>query len=255
MNPNERFYCNRPGNAIIVLPANLTGVIKKAVADIFHLLYPRLCPGCGNELGKTETICLSCIHDLPLTGFCNHAGNPVEKIFWGRLPVTDASAYLYFTKRSILQNLMHAFKYRGNIAVGQFLGRRMGEALTRSGRYNDIDAIVPLPLFYKKERKRGYNQAAVLSSGIAEITGFELFSDIIVRLGPAPSQTKRNREQRWQNTEAQFELRQPQKIAGKQVLLVDDVITTGATLESCGMELLKAPGLRLSIAALAYTSL
>lgn len=235
---------------------NYTVMIKKAVADIFHLLYPRLCPGCGHELfGKTETICPSCINDLPLTGFCDHADNPVEKIFWGRLPLAEASAYLYFTKRSILQNLMHAFKYKGNTDIGYFLGRRMGEALRQSERYKNIDAIIPLPLFYKKERKRGYNQAAILSGGIAEVTGFELFSDVIVRRGPTPSQTKRNREQRWQNTEGQFELRYPEKIAGRQALLVDDVITTGATLESCGMELLKAPDFRLSIAVLAYTSL
>ena len=230
--------------------------IKKAFADVVQLLYPRLCSGCGNDLPqKEQLLCISCLHQLPLTNFYLHEGNRVEKIFWGRIPVVTASAYLYFTKHSVLQRLLHQFKYKGNKAIGEYFGRRMGETFIQCNRYKDIEALIPLPLYYKKERKRGYNQAEIICRGIKDITGLPVMNHVVKRIVHTETQTRQNREQRWKNIEEKFQLTDQVSLVDKHVLLIDDVITTGATLESCGMELLKIPGLRLSMASLAYTSL
>ena len=154
-----------------------------------------------------------------------------------------------------MQNLLHQLKYKGKKEIGLYFGRRMGEAFAASERHKEIDALVPLPLFFKRERKRGYNQAAVICEGISEVTGLPVLNNVITRLKNTATQTHRNRAERWENIEGKFELINKEEIEGKHVLLVDDVLTTGATLEACGSELLKASGLKLSIATLAYTSL
>ncbi len=192
---------------------------------------------------------------LPVTNFHLHRDNPVEKIFMGRLAVEHASAYAYFNKQSVMQNLLHQLKYKGKKEIGLYFGRRMGEAFGSTERYSEIDALVPLPLFFKRERKRGYNQAAMICEGMAEIMGLPVLNTVIVRKRNTETQTHKNRAERWENIEGQFELIDKEKVEGKHVLLVDDVLTTGATLEACGSELLKAWGLKLSIATLAYTSL
>jgi ComF family protein len=184
-----------------------------------------------------------------------YPGNPVEKIFWGRLRLMTATSHVYFTKQSVIQNLLHQFKYRGNKEIGLYFGRLMGEALRSSIRYNDLEALIPLPLFYKKEKKRGYNQAAVICDGMSEAMNIPVLKDVIIRRKSTETQTHRSRRERWDNIEGKFELKRDCMIMDKHVMLVDDVITTGATLEACGCELLKAKDVRLSIATLAYTSL
>ncbi len=153
-----------------------------------------------------------------------------------------------------MQHLMHQFKYRGNRETGVYLGRQMGFSLNQARRFRGVDGLVPLPLFAAKERKRGYNQAAVLCKGISEATGLPLFEDVVVRKAATESQTKKNRIERWLNMEGRFELVKPQTIEGKHLLLVDDVITTGATLEACGAVLLQAAGVQLSLATLCISS-
>src|SRR5687767_11123504 len=140
--------------------------------SVAHLIYPEVCAGCGSDLisGK-QLLCLDCIDALPVSNFHMHANNPIEKIFWGRLPLVTAFSYLFFTKQSILQQLLHEFKYKGKKEIGEYFGRRMGEAILQSNRFADVDAVVPLPLFVKKERIRGYNQAAVIGQGISHVTG------------------------------------------------------------------------------------
>jgi ComF family protein len=223
---------------------------------LVHLLYPHVCAGCGSDLvGENQLICLDCIAQLPVTNFFMHAGNPVEKIFRGRLNIQTAAAYAYFTKQSVMQQLLHQLKYKGRKDVGLYLGNLMGETIKRSKRCADIDALVPLPLHFMKQKKRGYNQAQVICEGIAEATEIPVYDDVIIRRTKTDTQTRKNRLQRWRNIEGKFELARDMSIRNKHILLVDDVITTGATLEACGSELLKSENVRLSIASLAYTSL
>jgi ComF family protein len=198
---------------------------------------------------------MDCIAALPVTNFHIHQNNPAEKVFIGRIPLECASSYVYFNKHSIIQNLLHQLKYKGKKEIGLYFGRRMGEAFNLTERYRSIDALIPLPLHFKRERKRGFNQAKVICEGIAEVTGLPILNNIVTRKKNTQTQTHKNRAERWENIEGRFELANKQQIIGKHVLLVDDVLTTGATLEACGAELLKTEGLKLSIATLAYTSL
>ncbi len=192
---------------------------------------------------------MRCMAVLPETGFECHPGNPVEKIFLGRLPLAGASAQFYFTKESLIQHLMHQFKYKGNRDLGLQLGRMMGEQLLNSGRFG-VDALVPLPLFPAREKRRGYNQATVLCEGIAGVMRVPVLHKLITRPQHTETQTKKGRIERWKNMEGKFVLKDPSAIRNKHLLLVDDVVTTGATLEACGNELLQAENLRLSIACL-----
>ena len=141
----------------------------KEIKDSFlHLLFPHVCTGCGSDILNEQTmLCMRCIDAMPETNFEIHPNNPVEKIFWGRLPLASATAQFYFTKESLMQHLMHQFKYKGNKDLGLQLGRMMGEQIQKSGRFA-ADALIPLPLFPAKEKRRGYNQAMVLCEGIAD---------------------------------------------------------------------------------------
>jgi ComF family protein len=231
--------------------------------SLLHLLFPHICDGCGTSLGGHHgCLCLRCAGSLPETNFDRWPGNPVERKFYGRLPLEQAAAQYYFTKDSLLQHLVHQLKYKGNKELGVQLGRMMGDALKRSGRFAAgsiaptlrsgqlIDLLVPLPLFPARERKRGYNQSAVLCEGMAEALHVPIGHDIIFRPKHTETQTRKGRIERWKNIEGKFLLVDPIAITGKHVLLVDDVITTGATLESCGSALLQAHDTRLSIACL-----
>lgn len=222
---------------------------------VLHLTFPHVCEGCGTDvLAIDHFLCLRCLSSLPQTKFHLHANNPIEKIFWGRVPLVNATAQYYFTKESLMQSLMHAFKYKSNKELGFYLGTLMGQSLLESNRYQNIDAIIPLPLFPQKERKRGYNQAAILGEGIGEILKKPVLKNVVVRNQATETQTKKNRVERWQNMEGRFELINEKAIEGKHVLLVDDVVTTGATLEACSREIILAKDIRLSIATLCFSS-
>jgi ComF family protein len=230
-------------------------VLTDIKESILHLLFPHVCEGCGTDvIGQDHFICLKCHSSLPKTDFHLYPNNPIEKIFWGRLPVTNATAQYYFTKSSAMQALMHQLKYRRNKELGVYLGRLMGYALNESNRFRYVDALVPLPLFPLKEKKRGYNQATILCEGIAEVLGKPVIKNAIIRTSHTDSQTKKNRVQRWENMEGRFELVGEEAIKGRHILLIDDVITTGATLEACGAELLKAENVQLSVATLCFSS-
>lgn len=227
---------------------------KELKSSILHILFPHVCDGCGSDIIDVESsLCIKCIAELPETNFHLHANNPVEKIFWGRLPLVSATAQYYFIKESMMQRLMHELKYKGNRELGKQLGRLMGYDLQKTNRFRKVDYLVPLPLFASKEKRRGYNQATVLCEGIAEVVNTEIAKDVIVRTQYTETQTKKGRIERWQNIEGKFELIKPEKIRNKNILLVDDVITTGATLEACGQEILLATP-KLSIATLCYAS-
>ena len=235
----------------IYFKMNLLHQIKES---LLHLAFPHICEGCGTDVLEMEhELCLKCLAALPHTNFHLHADNPIEKIFWGRLPVQNAAALFYFTKESLMQHLMHQLKYRGNKELGFYLGKLMGESIAASNRFKQIDGLVPLPLFKSKEKKRGYNQATVLCEGISKVLEKPVWKDVIHRTTYTDTQTKKNRIQRWQNMENRFELNEPGFVNGKHILLVDDVITTGATLESCGLELLKAENVQLSLLTLCFS--
>ena len=182
-----------------------------------------------------------------------HANNPLEKKFWGRLSLTSATSELYFSKNSIVQNMIHEFKYRGNKKAGHYFGNLIGRNLLNSNRFN-VDVIVPLPLFIRKEKMRGFNQAEILCNGIAEILNKPVIEKNVTRKIFTESQTKKHRTERWKNVEGIFYINDPKNLEGKHILLVDDVITTGATLEACGSEILKIAGTTLSVAALAMAT-
>jgi ComF family protein len=228
--------------------------LKEIKDSVLHLLFPHICTGCGSDILHEESVlCMRCIDAMPETNFELHPDNPVEKIFWGRLPLAGATAQFYFTKESLMQHLMHQFKYKGNKELGMQLGKIMGEQIKKSARF-EADALVPLPLFAAKEKRRGYNQAAILCEGMAEAMNLPVLDKIISRPQHTETQTKKGRIERWKNMEGKFILSDADAIKNMHLLLVDDVVTTGATLEACGNELLKAENVRLSIATLCIAS-
>lgn len=227
--------------------------IKEIIPSFSHLFFPHTCAGCGSDLvGEGQLLCLECINNLPLTNFELHANNPAEKIFWGRAEISSATCQYYFTKNSILQNILHQFKYKGKKHIGLYFGKIMGEALNKSDRFNTVNAIVPLPLFITREKSRGYNQAGILAEGISSVMNIPVLQNAIVRAISTSTQTQKNRIERWQNIRGKFELKDKESLHDKHVLLVDDVMTTGATLDACANELLQAEGIKISIATLAY---
>jgi ComF family protein len=228
--------------------------LKSYLKDFSHLLYPHNCEGCGTDvLNDDAVLCAKCLFDLPVTHFCNTQNNPVAKTFYGRLPIEHAAAAYFFTKDSLLQHLMIQLKYRNNKEVGFYLGKQLGHQLQQSQLFEGVDALIPLPLNPKKERKRGYNQAMIICQGIASVWQKPIIQHAVVRIHFTETQTLQDRVHRWQNMQNVFTVSDPQIIEGKHILLVDDVITTGATLEACGAAIVKVPQTKLSIAALAWT--
>ncbi|MEO5946468.1 MAG: ComF family protein [Chitinophagaceae bacterium] len=228
--------------------------LKEIKESVLHLLFPHVCTGCGNDiLDKESVLCMRCIDAMPETNFELHPDNPVEKMYWGRLALTSGTAQFYFTKESLMQHLMHQFKYKSNRELGLQLGRIMGEQIKKSDRIN-ADALIPLPLFPAKEKRRGYNQATLLCRGMAEAMNIPVIDNAIIRPQQTETQTSKGRVERWKNMEGKFVLDNPEVIKNKHLLLVDDIVTTGATLEACGNELLKGENVKISIATLCVAS-
>ena len=190
---------------------------------------------------------------MPVTNFEFFPSNPIEKIFWGRSEIQAAAAHLYFTRGSIVQHSLHLLKYRGRKEIGIYFGEQMGRQLIRSRRFDNCDIIIPLPLFIEREKKRGYNQATMIADGISRLLKIPVVGDAVCRVKKTETQTHKSRIERWKNMMSTFRINEPEKIRGKHVLLVDDVVTTGASLEACARAILNTPGLRISIACLAHT--
>jgi ComF family protein len=221
--------------------------------DFISLLFPRLCYGCGNHLMRNETlICTECYVVIPRTGYHNVPENPVAQLFWGRCRLEKAASFSYYNKGSRIRNLIHNLKYKGIKEVGIELGSIYGQSLKSSGFTDDIDLIIPVPLHPLKERKRGFNQSELICNGLAEVTGIPVDVTSLKRATGSETQTKRSRYERWTNVEGIFCVNDFLTLKGKHILLVDDVITTGSTIESCANELLKAEGVRVSVISIAY---
>lgn len=233
--------------------------VKKSIYQLSQcaerLIFPHTCLGCGyDEINSKDILCYECISQLPKTGFFNVIENPVEKVFWGRLKILQGGALFYFAKGSLMQHLLFELKYKNNIQVGYFFGRSMGNTLLNATLYNHIDALIPLPLNKEKEKIRGYNQAQIICEGIASIWQKPILNNVVSRIKFTSTQTKQNRIQRWQNMENVFVANnETTDLNNKHILLIDDVITTGATLEACGNALIEAGVKSISIATVAYT--
>jgi len=229
--------------------------LKNIISSTLHLFYPHICTGCGSDvLEKDNLLCLECIHNLSHTGFADLPNNPVEKYFWGRTPITAAYSQFYFSKEFLIQHLIHQLKYKGDTEIGFYLGEMMGKTLLKSSRFSSVDALIPLPLYADKEHKRGYNQAAVICNGMSAIMNVPVLSGAVIRRYATETQTRKHRTERWENVKESFKVVKEKELAGKHLLLVDDVVTTGATLEACGNIILNATNARLSIATLAYAA-
>ena len=227
--------------------------LKYLLKSTVHLLYPHICTGCGSDLlNEDNLLCLRCIHDLPHTNFANLPNNPVEKYFWGRIPLQAACSQFYFSKEFLIQHLIHQLKYKGDTKIGFYLGELMGKTLLKTDRFKDVDALIPLPLYSDKEHKRGYNQAEVICNGMSSVMNVPVYNKYVIRQHATETQTRKHRTERWENVKDSFKVIKESELTGKHLLLVDDVVTTGATLEACGAVLLDIPDVKLSVATLAY---
>jgi ComF family protein len=221
--------------------------------DFISLLFPRLCYACGDHLMRNEKlICTGCYVVMPRTNYHIDDKNPVAQLFWGRCLIEKAAAFSFYNKGSRIRNLIHNLKYKGIKEIGFELGRIYGLSLKSSGFTKDIDLIIPVPLHPSKKRIRGFNQSDAISDGIAEVSGVPVDTDSLIRITGSATQTRRSRYERWINVEGIFHVKYPEKLLGMHILLVDDVITTGSTIESCANELLKIEGVRVSVVALAF---
>ncbi len=229
-------------------------IIAECLEGFVGLFYPNICACCSTVLLRGEQyICGHCLNDLPVTNFYKNADNPVAQIFWGRAPVEYATANYFFKKGNRIQQLIHQIKYQGQKEMGQVLGRQMGESLHQS-LFDAIEMITPVPLHPQKLRKRGYNQSEWIARGIAEVMQKAIDTKTLIRQLATSSQTRKKRFDRWENVHSGFGLTNPETFAGKHILLIDDVITTGATLEACIHVLQQSPGVKVSVATLAIAS-
>lgn len=227
--------------------------LRRGLHDLAGLLLPRRCAGCDDVLRATEeAICAVCLEDLPRTRFTDAADNPVARIFWGRVELTGATALLHFDKRGLAQRLLHRLKYKGDRNVGRELGRLLGQELAAWERMPAVDVVLPVPLHPRKERERGFNQSALIAEGLREALGLADHGALLERVLHTASQTRKGRAERWVNVKEAFRVQDPSRLRDRHVLLVDDVVTTGATLESCARALLQVPGTRVSVATVAF---
>ena len=220
--------------------------------DLISLVFPTNCLACGENLVQGEDIiCLSCLYHIPKTNNQFNAENETARRFWGKVPVVQACAFYLFEKGSVMQKLLHALKYKGRKDIGIMLGKEIGQALKNSNQFTDIDLIIPVPLHKKRLAKRGYNQSACFGEGLASILEKPLDTQTLYRAIENPTQTKKGVYERWENACGIFQLTKPEQLANKHILLLDDVITTGSTLEACAQTLLLAKGTKVSILTIA----
>jgi len=224
--------------------------MKTVFSDFVSLFFPRYCLACAGSLVKgEEIICTLCISDFPKTNYHMLATNPLEQRLAGRLPVKNALAFLKFKKDGIVQRLLHQLKYNNHPEVGLSLGRIFGHELKNSGFVAEFDLIVPVPLHESRRRKRGYNQSSKFAEGLSYSLNVPWSETVSIRKGKTQTQTRKSKMERWENVKDVFSI--SGSLTGRKILLVDDVITTGATVEACGKHIVEGGCAELSVACIA----
>ncbi|KAB1068356.1 ComF family protein [Tamlana haliotis] len=222
---------------------------------LVDLFFPKICAACQLQLpDNVETICLDCRHDLPVTNFHFTHDKSVKKVLYGRTKLENATALFRFDKKSPVQELIHNLKYRDQENIGKVLGDWLGSELQTIEAYQHIDLVIPVPLHKKKLKKRGYNQVSKFGEQIAKALHASYREDLLLKISSSESQAHKKRFARWQNNSEQFTLNYLEGLENKHILLVDDIITTGATLESCATVLNQAKNIKISIATMAIAS-
>jgi ComF family protein len=226
----------------------------KFLKDIFNILFPDLCVICENPLTFNEEIlCTYCRVDLPFTHFSSESNNIAERAFYGRVKIEAVTSLLFFRKKGKTQRLIHQLKYKNQQKIGYLIGMMLADEIKNSHRFNQIDGIIIVPMHHKKQQIRGYNQVSTFGKTLSTELNVPFLENILIKSSATKSQTIKSRIQRFQDFEGKFHLNNVTSLENKHILLVDDVITTGATLESCCIELHKTNNLKISIATIAYT--
>lgn len=221
--------------------------------DFIALIYPRNCVTCNNPLFKHENmVCNHCYISLPKSNFHSEENNELERVFAGRVPLVKAGSYYIFEKSGKVQKLLHSIKYKNNKALAEQVGGWYARSLKDCKEIAASDLIIPVPLHPKKQKLRGFNQSEEFARGLAKEFGMPLSATNLVRNQFTETQTRKNKFARWENVEGKFELKDPKALEGKTVLLVDDVITTGATIDACYEAMKNVPGIKVSVLSLAY---
>lgn len=222
------------------------------IQNLIDLFFPKVCLACANTLTDNEAyVCTPCRHDLPVTNIHLEDSDEVKKALYGRVKLEEGTALLRFQKKGIVQHLIHNLKYKGHEEVGQFLGDWLGEELKSLKSYQTIDTVIPVPLHKNKLKKRGYNQVTLFAKAIADSLNANFEDDVLIKITNTKSQTTKSRLSRWNAKDEIFSIQNLEKINNKHILLVDDLLTTGATLEACVNQLLKAKNVKISVATMA----
>ncbi len=226
--------------------------LKLWASDLVSLFLPRRCAACDTGLMRfEESLCLGCMRDLPRTRFHGDPNNRVEQLFWGKVQLESSTALLHFSRSGKVQRMLHRLKYRSDRTVGHVLGRLMAKELMECPRFSGVDSFMPVPLHPRKQRMRGYNQSQILVDGMREVWPLPCVGSGLMRVVRTPSQTRKGRWDRWTNVKEAFQMTDPDRLKDRHLLLVDDVVTTGATLEGCVKALSDVPGLRISLCTVA----
>jgi len=226
----------------------------KSLHNLFSLFYPEVCICCDTKLVDQEDhICLECRIDLPFINNQFYDSNPLTDIFEGRIFIEKGASFLYFTELGKTKKIIHELKYKGNQRVGIFLGNWFGQQLLKSNDFSRIDYIIPVPLHSKKMKQRGYNQLTKFGETLASILGTDYSEAILKRISSTKTQTFKKRLERFNNQDSKFVVENPAVLENKHILLIDDVVTTGATLEACFLELIKAKSVKVSIVTMSLT--
>lgn len=227
--------------------------MKQWLSDLLGLIYPDVCQCCEAPLVTGEAhLCWNCLLELPELRLPDARNSPIHQVFYGRIPLEEAAAMYLFVKGSPIQEVLHTIKYKGNQKLAVHLGGLMGQYFQQQHFFKSVDAVVPVPLHPKKERKRGFNQSLLIAKGMASKLEKELQPQLVFRNTYTDTQTKKSRFARWENVAEVFSC-DASSLLGRHILLVDDVLTTGATIEACAQPLLKK-GARVSVATLAFVA-
>ena len=227
-------------------------MLKSLFEDFLNLIYPITCVACGNTLFRhEEVICSHCLIHLPKTFYHDDSENPLFQLFWGKIPIEMISSFYFFNKGNKVQNLIHLLKYKNRPDIGVYIGKRYGRFLLKNPILSQVDMIIPVPLHSSKMKIRGYNQAEMFAQGLAMSMKIPVDITSFIRNTATETQTRKTKLERWENVKNKFITKNQENIMNKHILLVDDVITTGSTLEACAEILLQTPGVKISMASIA----